>query len=168
MKKHSAIFLILIASLSFFSCGQKNTLKGTWNGSYIIRNGMEKPEKKGEIVLYMNLENKIEYKFGSNDFSKKITQNLSSLEKVGDFELPKSEEEIAKELHSELTICGSYNTYGNSINFFADTVILKDGTEMDFADYQMMNPSIGEDEYHEDFELTDDTLTLGGIKFKKP
>ncbi len=167
MKKYLAILLSLFASFLLFGCVSKNPLQGKWTASYTVKNGMERPEKQGEIVLYINLEQKIEYYFTSKNFTKKISQNLSSIEKVAEFELPKTEDEIAKELASEITITGIYNIYGENINFFAESVTLADGSEMDFQDYQELNPAIGEGEYHEEFSLEGGKMKLGGVDFKK-
>ncbi|WP_191016405.1 hypothetical protein [Treponema zioleckii] len=167
MKKYITILLGALSVLFISGCQSNNPLTGKWQASYKIRNGMERPEEKGNIVLYLNIEQKIEYVFTSKNFSKKITQNLSSIEKVDEFTLPKSEDEIAKEFASEITINGSYNLYGDNINFFAETVTLPDGNEMDFQDYQDLNPTIGDEEYHEEFSINGDKMKLGGVEFKK-
>ena len=167
MKKFIAILFGALSVLFVFACQSKRPLNGKWQASYKIRNGMERPENKGNIVLYINIEQKTEYVFASNNFSKKITQSLDSIEKVEERTLPNPEEEIAKEFASEITISGTYDLYGDNINFFADTVTLPDGKEMDFQDYQEINPTIGEMEYHEEFSMSGDKMNLGGITFKK-
>ena len=166
MKKY--IVILLVCSVALLSgCESKSPLKGKWTATYTVKNGMERPEKKGEIVLYINLEQKIEYAFTSKNFTKKISQKLSSIEKVGEFDIPKTEDEIASELASELTVNGVYNLYGKNINFYADSVTFADGSEMDFQDYQAINPAIGEGEYHEEFSLDGEKMNLGGLEFKR-
>lgn len=167
MKKYLATLLSVFIAFVLFGCESKSPLKGKWTATYTIKNGMERPEKKGEIVLYINIEQKIEYVFSSKNFAKKITQNLSSIEKLEEFDIPKSEKEIAQEFASEITINGTYNIYGENINFYAESVTFADGTEMDFQDYQDLNPTIGECEYHEEFSIYGEKMKLGGLKFKK-
>ena len=163
MKKRIAILLGIFAACVFFGCGTKSPLEGKWTSTFTVRNGLERPEKAGEIVLYLNFERKIEYVFHSGSFSKKTSQRLSSVEKVGDYELLKTEEELAKELDSEIETRGSY---GN-VNFFTETVVLPDGSELDVADSPDISSLIGESEYHEEFRLSGDSLFLGGVEFQK-
>ena len=155
------------AACVFFGCGTKSPLEGKWTSTFTVRNGLERPEKAGEIVLYLNFERKTEYAFNSGSFSKKTSQRLSSVEKVGDYELPKTEEELAKELDSEIETRGSYNVFGGNVNFFTETVVLPDGSELDVADSPDISSLIGESEYHEEFRLSEDSLFLGGVEFKK-
>lgn len=167
MKKRMAIVLGIFAACVFLGCGKKSPLEGKWTSTFTVRNGLERPEKAGEIVLYLNFERETEYVFHSGSFSKKTSQRLSSVEKVGDYELPKTEEELANELDSELETRGSYSVFGSNVNFFTESVVLPGGRELDVADSPDISTLIGESEYHEEFRLSGDSLFLGGVEFKK-
>lgn len=167
MKKRMAIVLGIFASCVFLGCGTKSPLEGKWTSTFTVRNGLERPEKAGEIVLYLNFERETEYVFHSGSFSKKTSQRLLSVEKVGGYELPKTEEELANELDSEIETRGSYSVFGNNVNFFTESVVLPGGSELDVADSADISSLIGETEYHEEFRLSGDSLFLGGVEFKK-
>ena len=167
MKKRMAIVLGIFAACVFLGCGKKSPLEGKWTSTFTVRNGLERPEKAGDIVLDLGFGRETEYVFHSGSFSKKTSQRLSSVEKVGDYELPKTEEELANELDSELETRGSYSVFGSNVNFFTESVVLPGGRELDVADSPDISTLIGESEYHEEFRLSGDSLFLGGVEFKK-
>lgn len=172
MKKNIIIFALLILSSLFSSCFEKQinpNLYGNWVATLNIKNGMNKSEitNKDEVAFYINVEQKIELNFSEKNFTKKVTQTLKSIENKDNYNIGFTEEEIAKQINNELTIFGEYSIYANKIIFNSISIMLADGSKMDYDYYFDLNPFIGESESSERFEFSNDELKISSTIYKK-
>lgn len=159
-----------MAAFILSSCNEKNFLEGTYRTKYILKNGFSEIEGNDRVDLFLNVEQKIKYEFSSDgNYTKTVEQALKSIENISNIVLPKTEEEIAKEIDNSLTILGTYYTKKDKIHFSAYEIILADGTHFNYDDYREIQGFIDDGETDEtfSFDAENNEITISEIYYEK-
>lgn len=162
-------FVSLFLLILFSACNGKGTtdITGKWQTEYTVKTGFSESKDTDALDVFFNVKQKINYEFLSDGkYTKNVVQKLESVENPNEIALP-SFNEIAKDIDNSLTIFGTYEVKNGKINFLANEIMLSDGTQYLYEDYQELNSFIDPSETLDVFTLKDGVLTISDFKYKK-
>lgn len=172
MRKFFVLFASLLLMISLLSCksGKKPDISGTWEADIMLKSDLAEPSTTGDIVkAFLYTKQNIVLTFSERGrFSKKVLQEVDRVEFISSSEdVEAAKEYFSRYCNKDLVFSGEYEQKSSIIVFEVSKVQSTGEEAVSYDEYFAKDPSIGADNYCENYEMKDDDLILNGVKFKK-
>lgn len=164
MKK--SLFLISLLILIFSCSNSKKELNGTYVSDVFLQSDFSESPESNEPVFKIKIKQKTTYNFTNIEFSKTISQNVISIEKINqNFNF--NREDFESKLNTKTTIQGEYSIYGNEIFFNCLKITDSNGVSKDYEEFLIDNPTFSDSEYSEEIKIEQDKIIISKEEFNK-
>ena len=172
MKKSIILIIPVLISLFFSSCKSKEipVLLGNWKADVTLKSELAGNESASDSpVAYLYTKQKIDLAFSEGGcYTKKVAQNVEKIEFVKDGgNETEAMEYFSQFFNKNLVFDGEYQQLNGNLCFTVDRVQQNDGASLPYSEAFEKDPSIGDDQIDEPYEVKDGELFIGGVKYKK-